>query len=87
MLKKLFIFAFGFLSKPEESYEMPSNVAITGFDVSIDSIHSNPRYQPNSCGTEHPKRCILSDWDITLVSKSAEITDNRPNAFPKSLFG
>jgi hypothetical protein len=64
MLKLSFIHDLGLTVKPHEPYSVLSNVAITGFDVSIDVIKGISLYHPNSCGTEHPNKCIESFLDI-----------------------
>ena len=66
---------------------MPSKAAITGLDVSRDSIQLIFLYQPNSWGTAQPKRWILSSCLISPVLSKVVITNNLPNALPKSLLG
>ena len=64
------MFALGFLSKPQKLYLSPSKEAITGFEVSIDSIQLYPLYQPNE---HNPLFNLLEDAKYCRIRRLTQL--------------
>ena len=80
------MFAFGLRYTPDSSYTVPSNAAITGFDVSSDSMNGMALYSENSAGHAVPNKCTRSLYNNIPSSYMREMAMKRPIALPKSGF-